>query len=98
MNTAQIIGAIVLVSVVALFFINQNESKTMSVSEKLNALTASVANVTELVKSQRAEIADLTTQIGDLTLQLATSQTDAATLQTQIDSLNALLNAPPPVN
>ena len=62
----------------------------MSVSEKLNLLQDSVANVTTLIKSQSAQIADLKSQIAALQSDKAQSDADAAELQTQIDALNAL--------
>ena len=65
----------------------------VTVSEKLNALQASVANVTALVQAQTAQIADLKSQIQAAQADKAQAESDAAALQAEIDKLNAI--APP---
>ena len=65
----------------------------MTVSEKLNALQQSVANVTALVQAQSAEIANLKATIQAAASDKAQADSDAAALQAEIDKLNAI--APP---
>jgi len=65
----------------------------MSVSEKLNALQTSVANVTALVQAQSSEIASLKATIESAQADKAQAESDDASLQAEIDKLNAI--APP---
>ena len=62
----------------------------MTVSQKLNDLSASIANVTALVKSQSDQIAALKVQIDANKAVQAQADADVASLQAQIDALNAL--------
>jgi len=66
------------------------EVPSVTVSQKLNDLSASIANVTALVKSQSDQIAALKVQIDANKAVQAQADADVASLQAQIDALNAL--------
>ncbi len=91
---AAVVGAIAAVLIAHLLEHHSQREEFMIVTEKLNALQNAVGTVTDLVRGQKQEIADLRTQLTALQNELANSQSDAAVLQGQIDALNALTQPP----
>lgn len=95
MNT--LYAALAFLAFVLLLVVLAAKDTDVTVSQKLNDLSASIANVTSLVKSQSAQLADQSAQIAALKAQIDANQAvqaqadaDVASLQAQIDALNAL--------
>jgi peptidoglycan hydrolase CwlO-like protein len=89
-------AALAFLAFVILLAVLSTKETNVTVSQKLTDLSASIANVTALVKSQSDQIAALKVQIDANQAVQAQADADVASLQAQIDALNALTVPPAP--